>query len=101
MPKKDIPFVTKSIPAFIARTQLGQIMDRVSRNRERFVITKKGEAKAVIIGVEDFLQAIVKSPQSLAVLQKQAKKSGTDKLTLEEIEAQIAAVRHARPRSKA
>ena len=101
MPKKNTPPVTKSIPAFIVRTQFGQIMERASHNRERFLVTKNGEAKAVIMGVEDFLQAIVKTPQSLAALQKQAKKSGAEKLTLEEIEAEIAAVRQAKPRSNA
>jgi prevent-host-death family protein len=101
VPKKNTPPVTKSIPAVIARTQFGQIMERASHNRERFLVTKKGEAKAVIMGVEDFLQAIVKTPQSLATLQKQAKKSRADKLTLEEIEREIAAVRKAPPRSKA
>jgi prevent-host-death family protein len=101
VPKKNTPLVTKSIPAFIARTQFGQIMDRVSQNRERFLVTKKGEAKAVILGIEDFLQAIVKTPQSLATLQAQARKHRVDKLTLEDIEAEIAAVRRAKPRSKA
>jgi len=101
VPKKEIPLVTKSIPAFIARTQFGQIMERVSQNRERFLVTKKGEAKAVILGVEDFLQAIVKTPRSLATLQAQAQKSGAHKLTLEEIETEIAAVRRTKPRSKA
>ena len=90
--------VTKSLPAFIARTQFGQILERVSANRERFLVTKKGEAKAVIMGVADFLQAIAKSPKSLAALQAQAKKAGTDKLTLEEIAAEIQAVRQAKRR---
>ena len=31
--------MTKNIPAFIARTQFGQILDRVSKNNERFVVT--------------------------------------------------------------
>jgi hypothetical protein len=39
--------VTKSLPAFIARAQFGQILERVSGNRERFLVTKKGEAKAI------------------------------------------------------
>ena len=85
--------VTKSVPAFIARTQFGQILERVSQNSERFLVTKKGEAKAVILSVEDFLQAVMHTPQSLGALQEEAKKAGTDKLTLEEIEAEIAAVR--------
>ena len=31
--------MTKNVPAFIARTQFGQILERVSRNGERFVVT--------------------------------------------------------------
>lgn len=100
MPKKEPPRVTKTLPALIARTQFGQILERVSQNRERFLVTKKGEAKAVILGVEDFLEAIVKAPQSLATLQAQAKKAGSDGLTLEEIEAEIAAVRQTKTRRK-
>jgi len=101
VPRKSTPLVTKSIPAFIARTQFGQIMERVSQNRERFLVTKKGEAKAVILGVEDFLQAIVKTPKSLTTLQEQAQKRGADTLTLEEIEAEIAAVRRGKAKPKA
>jgi prevent-host-death family protein len=92
--------VTKSLPAFIARTQFGQILERVSTKHERFLVTKKGEAKAVILGVEDFLQAVVKAPESLAAIQEQAKKAGTDILTLEEIEAEIAAVRQAKSKRR-
>jgi prevent-host-death family protein len=96
MPKGEIYPVTKSVPAFIARTQFGQILERVSRNRDRFLVTRKGEVKAVILGVEDFLEAVVKAPKSLAALQRQARRRGTDKLTLEEIEDEIAAVRRAK-----
>lgn len=93
MAERDPTLVTKSLPAFLARTQFGQILTRVSENRERFLVTKNGEAKAVILGIEDFLAAVVKTPESLAALQAQALEQGTDKLTLEEIEAEIAAVR--------
>lgn len=93
MPKKKEQGMTKNVPAFIARTQFGQILERVSQNQERFVVTKKGEAKAIILGVEDFLQAISEPPESLSALQKQAKKAGADKLTLEEIEKEIDEVR--------
>jgi prevent-host-death family protein len=95
---RDKKLVTKSLPAFIARTQFGQILERVSGNNERFLVTKKGEAKAVIMGVADFLRAVAKSPQSLSAIQ--AKKAGTDKLTLEEIEAEIQAVRQAKRRQQ-
>jgi prevent-host-death family protein len=85
--------VTKSISALIARTQLGQILERVKKNQDRFLISKKGEATAVILSVEDYLRNIVKQPDVLTKLQKQAKKAGTDKLTLEDIDAEIKAFR--------
>ena len=85
--------VTKNISALIARTQLGQILERVKKNQERFLISKKGEATAVILSVEDYLRNIVKQPDVLTKLQKQAKKAGTNKLSLEDIDAEIKAFR--------
>jgi prevent-host-death family protein len=85
--------VTKTVSALIARTQLGQILERVKKNQDRFLISKNGEATAVILSVEDYLRNIVKQPEVLTKLQKQAKKAGTDKLTLEDIDAEIKAFR--------
>jgi len=85
--------VTRNISALIARTQLGQILERVKKNQERFLISKKGEATAVILSVEDYLKNILKQPSVLTKLQKQAKKAGTDKLSLEDIDAEIKAFR--------
>jgi prevent-host-death family protein len=85
--------VTKNISALIARTQLGQILERVKKNQDRFLISKNGEPTAVILSVEDYLRNIVKQPDVLTKLQKQAKKAGTDKLSLEDIDAEIKAFR--------
>jgi prevent-host-death family protein len=100
MPEKKEGRMTKNVPAFIARTQFGQILERVSRNNERFVVTKKGEAKAIILGVEDFLQAVAEPSESLSALQSEAKKSGADKLTLEEIEKEISEVRRSKNKER-
>jgi prevent-host-death family protein len=101
MPRRDPKVVTESLPAFIVRTRFGQILERVSKRRQRFLVTKNGEATAVILGVEDFLEAVVKTPETLRTLQKQAKQSGVSKLTLEDIEAEIAAVRQEKKKRKA
>jgi prevent-host-death family protein len=98
MPRGKTSPVTKSVPAFIARTRFGQILERVSRNRDRFLVTRKGEGTAVILGVEDYLQIVVKTPKSLGALQRQARKRRPEKLTLKEIEAEIAAVRQVKRR---
>ena len=84
---------TKHVPAFQARTQFGQILDRVAQGKERFVVTKNGQAKAVILGIEYFLQTMGSSTSSLAALQTQVQRSGANKLSLEDIEAEIDQVR--------
>ena len=81
--------VTRTVSALMARTQLGQIIERVSKNKDRFLVSKRGEAKAVILGIEDYLKNIVKQPEVLAKLQEQAKKAGTNKLSIEEIDQEI------------
>ncbi len=45
--------VPKTINAFTARTHLGRIISLASEG-ERFILTKKGKPKVVILGVEDF-----------------------------------------------
>jgi prevent-host-death family protein len=85
--------VTKNISALMARTQLGQILERVKKNQDRFLISKNGEATAVVLSVEDYLTNIVRQPDVLTKLQNQAKKAGTNKLSLEEIDAEIKAFR--------
>ena len=56
------------------------------------MISKKGEATAVILSVEDYLRNIVKQPEALTKLQEQAKKAGKNKLTLEDSDAEIKAL---------
>src|SRR5438132_6347910 len=93
MPDPENKLFTKCLPAFLARTQFGQILERVSKHHDRFLVTKNGEATAVILGVDDFLQAIAPTPEALAALHEQARRSGASRLSLADIESAIAAVR--------
>lgn len=43
-----------TIPAYVARTQLGSILTQVAEKKARFVITKNGKPTAVILGATDF-----------------------------------------------
>jgi len=43
-----------TVPAYVARTQLGSILTQVAEKKARFVITKNGKPTAVILGVMDF-----------------------------------------------
>jgi prevent-host-death family protein len=96
MPRKSPKPLTTSVPALIVRSQFGKILARVARHRERVVVTKKGQAAAVILNIEDFLQNIVHTPAKLSAVQAAAKKSGADTLTQADIDAEIAQVRNAK-----
>ncbi|MCI0415834.1 type II toxin-antitoxin system Phd/YefM family antitoxin [bacterium] len=43
-----------TIPAAIARTQLGSLLRQITEQKKRFVITKGGKPTAVLLGIEDF-----------------------------------------------
>lgn len=46
--------MTTTIPAYLARTQLGSLLKQVARKRARFIITKNGKPTAVLMGATDF-----------------------------------------------
>ena len=79
----------KIVPALTARTQLGQILTRVRRDRERFVVDKRGEPQAVIMNVEEYLRHFAKRPGALAEIQKEAKAKKLNRLSLREINLEI------------
>ena len=92
--------MTKIVPALTARTQFGQILRRVKNNQERFVVDKRGEAQAVIMGVEDYLRNFVERPGALAAIQRRAKTKRLDQLSLRQINVEIGRYREDRGRAR-
>jgi hypothetical protein len=73
-------------------------MRRAKKGRERFVVDRRGEPQVVIMGIEDFLANIAPEPGVLAAIRAASKKSGTDKITIREIDQEIAAYRREKRR---
>ena len=46
--------MTTSIPAYVARTQLGSLLKQVTQRKARFIITKSGKPTAVLLSASDF-----------------------------------------------
>ena len=46
--------VTTTVPAYVARTQLGALLKQVRDRKARFIITKSGKPTAVLLGATDF-----------------------------------------------
>lgn len=85
--------MTKKISALTARTQLGQIMSRAVDHNERFLVERNGEPTVLILSVADFVRTFAPAPEWLKDIQGEAKRKGLDRLTMHEIDAEIAAHR--------
>ena len=83
----------RRVDAHVARTQFGQIMDRAVENHERFIVDRRGEPAVVIMSVQDFINTVAPAPQWLQKAWAEAKKRSLDKLSSEDIDAEIKAYR--------
>src|SRR5712691_4097743 len=88
--------MTRKISALTARTQLGQIMHRAVENNDRFLVERNGEPAVLILSVADYVKTIAPPPDWIKENQDDAKRKGLHKLTIEEIDAEIAAARRDR-----
>jgi hypothetical protein len=83
------------IPRFFtsteARSKLRQIIRRASgENSERFLIGERGGPQAVLLGLEDYLDLIAPKPPVLEQIHTTSITNGTDQMTMDEIDAEIA-----------
>jgi prevent-host-death family protein len=85
----SINAMNRRIDAHIARTQFGQILDRATRNNDRFIVDRRGEPAVVIISVQDFIRIAAPPLDWLEKAWSGAKQRGLDKLTPAEIDAAI------------
>ena len=88
--------MTRKITAVTARTQFGQIMNRAVENNDRFLVERNGEPAVLILSVTDFVKTLAPTPDWLKDIHADSKRKGLDKLTMEEIDSEIAASRRER-----
>jgi prevent-host-death family protein len=92
--------MTRKISALIARTQLGQIMNRAVEHNDRFLVERNGEPAVLILSVSDYVKTLAPPPDWLEKSWDSAKQQGLHKLTTKEIDAEIAATRRDRRKQK-
>lgn len=85
--------MTNIVSALTARTQLGQIIKRASKNNERFVVDRRGEPAVIIMSIKDYVNTIAPPPNWLQKSWRDAQRKGLDQLTMREINAEIAVSR--------
>lgn len=71
-------------------------MRRARLENTRFVVDRRGEPQVVIMGIRDFLKNFAPEKEVLAAIRASARKKGTDRLSLREINREIRAYRRER-----
>lgn len=88
------------IPADEPEGRISQAIRRVAKDGERLVISRNGNEQVAMVPVEDLDRLLEferrQAAEDLAALRASAAATGADKLTDEDIEAEIAAVRRER-----
>ena len=93
--------MTNVVSALTARTQLGQILKRVKKNNERFVVDRRGEPQAVIMSMEDYIKTMAPPPAWLKGIWDASERRQTNRSTMREINAEIATARREVRKKKA
>jgi prevent-host-death family protein len=81
------------VSALRARSSLGQLLRRVDDDHRAIVIEKRGTAKAVLIGIRDYVRLATPEPDVLRVIGEESRRKGADKLTSRQIDRAIKAAR--------
>jgi len=81
------------VSALRARATFGALFRRVEDERHSVVIEKRGSAKAVLIGIRDYVRLATPEPDVLRAIGEESQRKGTDKLTSRQIDRVIEAAR--------
>jgi len=91
--------MTNVISVLTARSQFGQILDKVDKQRRSFVIEKRGSPRAILLGIQDYIRLAAPEPDVLKKLGELSTRRGTDKLTISQIDRVIKTARTSRRRA--
>lgn len=86
----------KTIEALEARVHFGSVMDEVEKKNTRFLVSKRGKPKIIMLSVTDYLKNILKEDELLTKIHLKTKETGLDRISEEEIEKEIRASRRKR-----
>lgn len=88
------------LSAAATRSKLGEVLRRVKEGQERFLIQQGGEPQAIVMSIDDYVDAVAPAPNWLESAWKEAEKNGIDQLSSEEIEREINLARQPRRRPR-
>ena len=85
------------ISALAARSQLGQLLQRVDRGRQCYIIEKRGIPQAILLGIKDYIRLAAPEPDILRIIGEESKKRRTDRISPGRIDVLIRRARRQKP----
>lgn len=92
---------SRVISALTARSQMGSLLDQVALQRRSFVIEKRGQPKAVLLGIADYIRLAAPEPEVLKAIGEASVRRGTSKLSARRIDRIIQQTRASRKHAAA
>lgn len=81
--------MTNTISALALRNKFGQMLKQIEKERRSFVVEKRGQPKAVILSIKDYIRLAAPEPAILATIGRESKRNKTSRLTTKQIDAEI------------
>jgi prevent-host-death family protein len=81
------------VSALRARTNFGELLQRVEEERRSFVIEKRGAPRAILLSIRDYVRLAAPEPEVLTILGEESRARGTDALNARQIDRVIRAAR--------
>ncbi len=74
------------VSALRARTNFGNLLQRVEDERRSLVIEKRGTPRAVLLSIQDYVRLAAPEPEILRIIGEESRAKGTDDLSSQQID---------------
>ena len=81
------------VSALLARANFGKLLERVEHERRSLIIEKRGRPRAVLLSIRDYVRLAAPEPDVLRAIGRESNAKGTDRLSSQQIDGVIRAVR--------
>lgn len=88
------------VSALRARTNFGQLLQRVENERRSLVIEKRGAPRAILLSIRDYVRLAAPEPEVLTIIGEESKAKGTVALNFQRIDNIIRAARYSKTKRK-
>ena len=88
------------VSALRARTNFGNLLQRVEKERRSLVIAKRGTPRAVLLSLRDYVRLAAPEPEVLRIIGEESEAKGTDRLISQQIDKIIRDVRTKRSKRR-